>query len=110
VTVYELINPSDKILFDAPSDAVACACAAVVGEGAYAAHVHETGVDVGGFALFGADDVRARLGGDIGRFLDEYRAEIVAALRTFRYVRERTSLNRIVDYAHACAGDLEAKT
>lgn len=101
MNTYELINPSDAIQFDAESDQIACAAAAAVGQGMYAAHAVDDGHDVGGMALFGDDsDLKARLGGDIGAYFAANTPAIRAALRSFRYVTRRTSMSRIVDAAH----------
>jgi hypothetical protein len=101
--VFELVNPSDEILFDAPDAKVAFVCALLVGSGAYPAKAKETGEDAGGFLLFAANadaEIESRLGMTGDQFVRENAVAVNACFKTFRYVRERTSMNRIVDYAH----------
>jgi len=85
--VYELINPSDPITFLADSNAVACACALIVGQGQYSVH-DESYEDCGGM-LFGASEeqveaaCREWLGMSLSEFMTARAEEIAAALDTF---------------------------
>ena len=101
---YELVNPSDEIYFDAPSDSIAFFCALVVGGGAYAAKRTDTGEVIGGFYLLGIEQeaVAKELGEPVEPFIEANHEAINACFRSFRYIRERSSMNRIVDYAHGC--------
>lgn len=88
--VYELINPSDKITFEADSDQVAAAITIVIGSGAYGA------VDAGGASacplmLFGSAEeiqasIRQLLGCDLGPFIRDHMDACCRALESFASV------------------------
>lgn len=110
---YEFINPSDKILFDAPDDECAALTALLVGGGQCGAKRVDTGERVIGLALFGGDGGFAeRYGRDLDAALDARVAEAVAAAHTFRLASgRRTSLNDWCAFAHNIrrAGDPAAE-
>ena len=98
---YELINPSDKVYFDAGSDLVAFFWSLMVGNGAYSAENTETGW-TGPFYLFGISDVaiEVELEMDVDSFVNINREDIKKCFQSFRYDSKRSSMNKIVDYAH----------
>jgi hypothetical protein len=97
---YELINPSDKIEFEAESDEIALLCVLNISS-AYAAENLETGWK-SPFGMFGytEDDLIRDLGRDVETFCELYRDEINACFKSFHCVHERTSLNDICKYAN----------
>ena len=104
MTEYELVNPSDEIYFCACDDTIAFVCSLLMGQGYGAKRVD--GAEFGHcFYLFGISEeaFEKEVGMPWKVFLEERRMDIATALQTFRYARERTSLNKIVDYAHGMA-------
>ncbi len=103
LTQYELINPSDKIVFDAPSHEVAALAALIVGLGKYGAVTYnDQRTSVIGLALFGGDGgYRDNYGRDFADGLNALGPEAVAACHSFRLANgHRSSLNDICGYAH----------
>lgn len=101
--VYEFVNPSDAIEFEASSDEVAALAALVVGGGRCAATRKDTRVDVIGLALFRGDGGYAeRYGRSLTDALTALATEVNAACHSFRIVKgERTSLNDWCGHAHS---------
>lgn len=104
MTIYELINPSDAIIFDAPDDDVATAAVTLVDDrlGWKNKTTGEEGGFIGVQAMVGTlpeDVVPALL-----EILSGRRVEVEEALYSFRYQGIQTSLNPIVDKAHGLAG------
>lgn len=104
MTIYELINPSDEIIFDAPDDEVATAAVTLVDD--RFGWKNKTSGEEGGFigvsAMVGALPEEAVLA--LVKVLADRRTEIEEALYSFRYVGIQTSLFSIVDKAHSLAG------
>ena len=98
---YELINPSDLIFFDACSDIVAFFCVLMISS-AYGAKNIETDW-TGPMYLFGItdDQLDIELEMDVNSFANIHREDINECFQSFRYERERTSMNKIVDHAHS---------
>jgi len=98
---YELINPSDKIYFDADSDIVSFFCVVMISNGKFSAENTETGWS-GAIYLFGIsnDALEIELGMDVESFVNINREDINKCFKSFRYDSERSSMNKIVDYAH----------
>lgn len=101
MNTYEIINPSDEAYLDAPSHAVADFCVIMVGSGTYAAR---WGGHCTPLFAFGGDPVayfRDTHGvPDIAAFMRERRAEITAACKSARLVRERSSAIDLVSAFH----------
>lgn len=101
---YEFINPSDAILFDAPSEEVAALAALVVGRGTCSARRIDAPNRelVVGFAVLGGDGgYHASYGRSISDGLTALAGEVEAACHTFRLANgERSSTNDWCGYAH----------
>lgn len=116
---FELINPSDKYEFDAPTQRAAAALCLVVGHGQYIAEpLDDKGKEVPCFLFGGAAEWFARtFGVPIDSYLDspDGVAEIVPSLRSLLIPGEgtqdqlRSSMNNIGGYARAIADAIEAK-
>ena len=83
--LYEIVNPSDCVTFEAPDDATAVAVVLSIGEGAYGARRCEDGQDVGGLLLFATNAVvEAKLmewfGCDFETWANAHRADLAEAL------------------------------
>lgn len=98
---YELINPSDKIFFDAESDEVAFTAACLIGPGYGAKRKGAWDIAID-FTPFGvsADRFKELMGHTVGEYIDLKRREISESLASMRYDTERSSINKIVDFAH----------
>lgn len=98
---YELINPSDRIFFDAENNKIAQFCSTYISTG-YTYENTETG-ESGNMYIFGIDEdgILKEFGCDIKTFIKENAKEIQACFASFRYSSGRTSMNRIVDFAHS---------
>ena len=98
---YELINPSDEIYFDAENDEVAFFCVLMIGGGKFSAKNTETEWS-SPFYLFGisSEALDIELEMDAESFINIHRDDINKCMQSFRYVRERTSMSKIVDRAH----------
>jgi len=82
--IYELINPSDKIEFEAESDMVAAVIGIILGRGSYGVKRLEDGMTIMHVYLFG-DVEEGFLGAyavSIETALETKRAEIITALET----------------------------
>lgn len=101
---YEFINPSDNILFDAPSDEVAALAALYVGGGKCSAkNVADPEWNVIGFAMFGGDGgYKENYGRDMVEGFNALTPEVVTACHSFRLASggEPTSLSDWCAYAH----------
>lgn len=101
---YELINPSDKIYFQAPNFRAATMATAIVGNGAYAARANVADSDVPLFMFGGFKEFCEKNFGKIPDVNDvEFNKDLYATLISFRTEKERTSLNDICGYAHSYA-------
>ena len=109
LTTYEVINPSDAVVLDAPSDAVTVAAVAILGVGRYAAK--REGFNGPLFLVGGQDEWFREHGGGLTceAYLLANIAPIAAALKSARYLGQQTSLAPIVDNAHQLAEAMEAK-
>jgi hypothetical protein len=98
---YELINPSDKIEFEAESNEIAFFCVVML-EPRYAAQNLETEWS-SGIYLFGITEevIEKELNRDIENFCELYRDEINACFKSFHCVGARTSMNDICKVANA---------
>lgn len=103
---YDLVNPSDPIVFEAPLPVVAACAAVLVGDGRFIAKDAETGVQVGGLLMFGRDGFEKEYG-PLEAAIDTNRPAICEALRTFRLKGPggRSSVFDLVQHAHYLAGD-----
>lgn len=109
---YELINPSDKIFFDAKDLATALIAVSLIGNLRYGAHELGTTnpVNIPTFLFGGWDNfINKNFDGRAPEVSDEGILESVAdCLKTFRLAsQERTSMNDICGNAHAYAQRLE---
>ena len=97
---YELINPSDKIEFEAESDMIAFFSVLMLSDGKYAAENIETKWS-SPLYIFGikTEALEMELGMDVEAFCELYRDEINACFQSFHCVHERSSLNDICAYA-----------
>lgn len=106
---YEIINPSDEVFIEADSHEVACVAVACMGEGEYG--LKEVGGDLEmPLLLFGTADKWFKKTFD--RTFEESfhhidREELKTALLSTNMEHERTSLNKIVDYAHSLGNRLK---
>lgn len=87
--LYSLINPSDQIVFAAPSHEIAFFCAMFLGNGKTPTEC-EDGTRIESLSLFENDEqVKARLDRNLGAPVDDFipthSAEIIACFRSFRY-------------------------
>ena len=98
---YELINPSDKIEFEADEDQIAFFCVLAIGDGRYGARNIETEWSSSMY-LFGIEQsqLEIELGMDTETFCELRRDDINACFQSFRCVHERSSLNDICAYAN----------
>jgi hypothetical protein len=107
---YELINPSDKIYFDAP-DVVHAATATALISTAYGGKCLEDGGEDSPVFLFSSasDWVQNRSGMTVDEFIENNAQTLHDTLASFRYDTERTSMSRIVDAAHQYADAINRK-
>lgn len=107
---YELINPSDKIYYDAP-DVVHSACATALISTAYGgACLDEGGENSPIFLLSSASDwIEERSGMSVDDFIAKNAQSLHDTLASFRYDSERTSMNKIVASAHMYAEAIKKK-
>lgn len=102
---YELINPSDKILLDAPDLEVASVCVTILGQGRYGLRAGEEMVmPILAFGDFNGWFVK-QFGGDLDAVLTRMQGrkpEMVACLESFRLAGggKPSSLNDICGMAH----------
>lgn len=107
---YELINPSDKIYYDAP-DAAHSAMATALLSSAYGGECldnseHNSPI----FLLGGAPEwIKEKSGLEPDEFIERNAQTLHDTLKSFRYASERTSMSRIVDSAHSYARAIERK-
>ena len=108
---WELINPSDKIFFDAPDLKVATVACTIVGRGQYGADSQESEETVSIFLPGEHDEwCKSQFNQSLKELFDSIDMdEVRKCLKSFRYDLERTSLNRIVDYAHKMAENIKEK-
>lgn len=103
--IWDLINPSDGVLFDAPDREIAAIATWLLSPAYGASAVSEDGVEDVPIAMFGYppdfDDDRIR------RVFTERKPEVADALASFRYASKQTSLNPIIDEAHKLAKHLQ---
>lgn len=105
---YEISNPHDEAYIDAPTDVIAVATVAVLGEGKYAAK--REGFDGPFFFIGGHDEWFSKhTGVSCLDFLRAHSGDIAAALRTVRLARERTSLFDMVSTAKRLAEAFASK-
>lgn len=88
--IYEIVNPSDPITFEAKDDLVAEACCLLVGDGKYGLTRkggNDEDEDIGAMIAFmGGDNAEAYLKdrfGDLGEFYKEHSLDMAAALDSF---------------------------
>ena len=109
MTTYELINPSDPILFEAKNDLVASLSVILVNE-----HYGWTNMDTDESKMFlnmTEEGFENYLGESITDFADKHYLEIAETLRSFKLndeTNERTSTNDIVSDAHAWAEEVKS--
>ena len=98
---YELINPSDKILFDAENNKIAFFCTMILSNGKFGCD-EINGDYKSSLYILGIDEETLifEIDMDIDSFIELYRDEINECFKSFRYVNERSSMNKIVDCAH----------
>lgn len=116
---FELINPSDKYVFEAPSLEVAAVATAVLGRGMYGARQIDGGGD-GEVPIFFVSDPNPWFEERFGRSLDKSlhlvdRQQLCACLRSVEipgpgeHDAKRTSMNDIRAKAQAIADALDAQ-
>lgn len=99
---YELINPSDKIEFEAESDLLAFFCVLMLSEGKYCAENIQTKWS-SSLHIFGMgeSELELELGMDVEAFCELYKDEINACFQSFHCVNVKTSLNDICHRANS---------
>lgn len=119
---FELANPSDKIYLEGDDFEVVAIAVVAVGHGQYPAfEIDENGneIDEGAsvpFFLFGGLDewFNEKFGvcaeECVKRVKKEKLRQLIDALRSFRCVGARTSMNDICGYAHSIADALEEES
>lgn len=98
---YELINPSDKIFFEADTKEIAFLCSLFLGNGKYSARNVETDESTNMY-FFGIEDetLTKELGMHVDLFCKENAKEINKCFKSFYVEGERSSMNDICAYAH----------
>lgn len=101
---YELINPSDKIYYEAP-DAIHSAIATILLSVSYGGECLDDSEQSSPIFLFGGAEkwVKEKSGKTMQEYLRANAQSIRDTLLSFRYEGERTSMSRIVDIAHQYA-------
>ncbi len=96
LSTYEFINPSDAILFDAPSDEVAALAALFVGGGKWGAKRVDNDESVVGLGF------AETYGRSINDAFEVLADDVVAACHSFRLKSgERTSMSDWCGFAHS---------
>lgn len=94
--IYEVINPSDAVTFEAPSDRIAQLATLLLGEGAYGLEREDGARDVLPIFLFGGADqwLSEHFPEGYGEAVDADGLEIAKALRSLGYckVRDRKAM------------------
>lgn len=106
----EIINPSDKAFVSVEDWEAACIAVCIVGNGKYG--LDREGSDGMPIFLFQGPDTwfKAEFGKSFEESLTTVGAErIRKALASFRYPKERTSMNNFVGHAHKLSKTLELK-
>lgn len=107
---YELINPSDKIFFEAEDLEVATVAVGLVGSGKYGAHPKGDGPVVPIFLFGGWVDFCTEHFGKEPDYKDfTLMSRVATCLRTFRVDGERTSMNDICGRAQDWANKIDIK-
>ena len=98
---YELINPSDKIYYEAP-DQIHSAVATALLSNAYGGKCLDDSANDSPIFLFGgaAEWIEEKSGLTVDQFIEKNAQTLHDTLKSFRYASERTSMSRIVDAAH----------
>lgn len=103
---YELINPSDKIYFDADEHIVAWLAVVLIGNGMYGAET-ETEKNNIPICLFGwRETFKITFQKEPEQALEENKKQLTKCLFSFRTAHERTSLNDICKNACTIATEL----
>ena len=107
---YEISNPSDECYVSSDEDIIASAAITLLGNGAYPCSNKE-GRSLPSFCLFGGDCDKAYnevFGVTFDAFMSvpENLIKVAECLKTFRYARERTSMNNIGRSAAALVKNL----
>lgn len=107
---YELVNPSDAIIFDAISEKIAFLSVMFLSQ-RYAARDLETGEIAIGFYFMGisSEEIDKQLGETLDTFVVKNFLDLANALHSFRYKTERSSMNEIVKRAHVLGDQLIKK-
>jgi hypothetical protein len=100
--IYEVINPSDCVTFEADELKLAQAACLMVGQGQYGLE-NEESEDVLPILVFGDPEPWLKDNGlhPISEFIDDYAAEIAEVLRTFMCcgISDRRAALKIIDMA-----------
>lgn len=107
---YELINPSDKIYYEAP-DKIHSALATSLLSNSFGGKCLEDSKHDSPIFLFGGSQqwIEQESGITLAEFIRKNSESIYDTLKSFRYDGERTSMNRIVDFAHKYAQIIKEK-
>ena len=102
----ELVNPSDKIFFEADDELTAFLTVILLGDGKYGANdeYQKTIVPV---LIFGwRDYFKEKFGGEPEVLLEKNKEKIKKCLKSFKIEGERTSLNNICKIAEGMSKEL----
>lgn len=108
---YELINPSDKIFYDAP-DVIHSAVATALISTAYGGACQEKDGEDSPIFLFGdaSEWIKERSGIGVEDFIEKNAQSLFETFQSFRLASgKRTSMNNIVGAAHQYAEALKKK-
>lgn len=107
---YELINPSDKIFYEAPDAVHSAVATALISTGYGGNCLTEGGENSPIFLMHSASEwIEKRSGMTVDEFIEKNAESLYEVLSSFRYSSERTSLNKIVDTAHQYAEAIKKK-
>lgn len=107
---YELINPSDKIYYDAPDQAHSAVATALLSNGYGGKCLDNPEHDSPIFLFTKADNwIFEKTGLTPDEFIEQNAQSLHDTLKSFRYDTERTSLTKIVSMAHRYAQAIEEK-
>lgn len=107
---YELINPSDKVIYDAPNKLISGMATLSLSAG-YGGDCLDNPEQSSPIFLFGGGSewLEEQSGLELEACFKTHAAELVKTLRSFELVGERTSLNDIVTVANKVANNIETR-
>lgn len=107
---YELINPSDKIYYEAPDQIHSAVATALLSNGYGGKCLDDSAHDSPIFLFSDPSEwIKEKSGITAYQFIESNAQTLYDTLKSFRYASERTSMSRIVDSAHKYARAIDEK-